>query len=53
MHFDDDNSVSSIPVVKITEPSPEDIHKGCKCTVRWEGKKSYQGIVLMLGKQSM
>ena len=49
VHFEVDNSISAVPVSKFIEPRVEEIEEGCQCTVRWEGKRSYQGTVLLSG----
>ena len=51
VHFEEDNSVSAIPVKKFIEPQHEAIEEGCNCTVRWGGNRRYHGTVLALGKQ--
>ena len=51
VQFHEDDSFGVVPLTKFVSPSLEDVHQNSECTVRWEGKRSYQREAIFLGKR--
>jgi len=50
VQFEEEDTISVVPLKRVSSPPREDLAKGVRCTVKWALGKLYLGVVLAIGK---